>query len=146
MKFVNKVIRKSNGEALVCVGDTYEVIRNIKLYFLNNKALSKVCLSKTRMCVGSLIGERGRYIVGLGGWDIGQGPIGRGPIVKAYSIQDFMNYFTDDFDYFAPKPNQGPGHTSLNLTYFLPIDKFLQYRTHHKIRPWQHRPGFFRVW
>lgn len=122
-------------------------MRDIKLYFLNNKALSKVCISKAKMCIGALIGTKGRYIIGL----VGEVPkelkceIGHRPIAD-YSINDIVNkYFTYDFNYILPK--QHIGNTSLNLTYFLPVDKFLQYRTHHKIRPWRNRrPGIFQVW
>lgn len=138
MKFVDKIIRKSDGETLLSLGDTYKVIRDIKLYFLNNKALSHICMSKAKMCVGALIGKKGKYVVGLFGTNTKK--------YKAdYSINDIVNkYFTYDFNYL---PKKYPSHTSLNLTYFLPIDKFLQYRTHHKIRPWRdHRPDIYQIW
>lgn len=132
MKLVSKIIRKSNGETLLSLGDTFKIDEEIPIYQLQQKALiDSVLKKKTKVCVGALMGHHGQYIVGLG------------TFVKASSINDFMDYFTYDFSYFPPKGFMGD--TSLSIDYFLPIHKFLQYRHHTKMKPWTHRPGGFRV-
>lgn len=128
MKSVHRIVRKSNGEILLSLGDTFKIDEEIPIYQLQQKALiDGVLKKKTKVCVGALIGHDGQYIVGLG------------TFVNASHIQDFTNYFTYDFNYFPPKGFMGD--TSLSINYFLPIHKLLQYRHHTKMKPWTHRPG-----
>lgn len=132
MKCVPKIIRKSNGETLLSLGDTFKTEQAVAVYVLAQQLLVNSVLKKdTAVCVGALVGHRGRYVVGLGILT---------PTIAEFSMEDFKKYFTHNLDYFPPRGFVGD--TSLTINYFLPIHKMLQYRYHTALRPWQHRPGF----
>lgn len=132
MKCVAKIVRRSTGETLLSLGDTFKTGEAVPIYVLKQQALVSGRLERgTSVCVGSLVGHSGCYVVGLGILS---------PATAEFSMEDFKNYFTYDFNYFLPRGFVGD--TSLTINYFLPIHKMLQYRHHTKMRPWTHRPGF----